>query len=114
MIDVQFIPLQTLSGSTTTGAMTYSLILALESEPGITYGRLLYSMRSVIRGASAGANARLTGPVGSFVRKVLKSGLRQVCPLKKNCAYTWEWDAHGNGMILSLVSFVLSFLLFHF
>ena len=78
MIDKLFVFLQALSGSTTTGAMTYSLILAVESEPGITYGRLLFAMRSVIRGANLSADPNLTGPIASFVRKVLRCGLRQV------------------------------------
>ncbi|ONK75567.1 uncharacterized protein A4U43_C03F18250 [Asparagus officinalis] len=73
-----------LSGSITTGAMTYSLILALDSNPGITYGCLLYTMRSVIHGADISSKARLADPIGSFVRRVLKFGLRQVPQLSSS------------------------------
>ncbi|XP_020258614.1 metacaspase-1-like [Asparagus officinalis] len=76
--------LMALSGSITTGAMTYSLILALDSNPGITYGCLLYTMRSVIHGADISSKARLADPIGSFVRRVLKFGLRQVPQLSSS------------------------------
>ncbi|KAK1287727.1 Metacaspase-1 [Acorus calamus] len=64
-----------LSGYTTTGAMTFSFIQAVESEPGVTYGRLLADMRSVIRGAETGP--RINGPIASLLKKVFRSGLTQ-------------------------------------
>ncbi|XP_027339428.1 metacaspase-1-like [Abrus precatorius] len=36
------------------GALTYSFIQAMQDEPNLTYGRLLNSMRSIIRGAKEG------------------------------------------------------------
>ncbi|KAF8377317.1 hypothetical protein HHK36_030692 [Tetracentron sinense] len=65
-----------LSGtSTLTGAMTYSFIQAVQSEPGLTYGRVLTAMRSKIREANTGI--RLNGPIASLIRKVLGTGLSQ-------------------------------------
>ncbi|XP_077213542.1 metacaspase-1-like [Tasmannia lanceolata] len=64
-----------LSGNTTTGAMTYCFIQAVESEPGLTYGRLLNAMRSAIREAATGI--RISGPIASLLRRVLCSGLKQ-------------------------------------
>ncbi|KAI0507626.1 hypothetical protein KFK09_013752 [Dendrobium nobile] len=66
---------QTLSGSAITGAMIYSLIYAVETDPGTTYGRLLSNMRSVIRGADAFVG--FTGPVASFLKRVLSYGIKQ-------------------------------------
>lgn len=85
MIDICAILLQALTGmaDATTGAMTYSLIYAFQHEPGLTYGRLLTIMRSVIRGANTGSNPKLTGPVGSLIRQVLGFGLRQVFSTEK-------------------------------
>lgn len=37
-----------------TGALTYSFIQAMQEEPKLTYGHLLNSMRSRIRGAKEG------------------------------------------------------------
>lgn len=50
-----------------TGAMTYSFIQALQNEPGLTYGRLLNTMRCAIRDAKPGS--QLNGPIASFIRK---------------------------------------------
>ncbi|KAI8554849.1 hypothetical protein RHMOL_Rhmol05G0128800 [Rhododendron molle] len=57
-----------LSGNAMTGAMTYSFIQALQNEPGLTYGRLLNTMRSAIRDAKP--RSQLNGPIASFIRKV--------------------------------------------
>ncbi|XP_058214285.1 metacaspase-1-like [Rhododendron vialii] len=57
-----------LSGNAMTGAMTYSFIQALQNEPGLTYGRLLNTMRCAIRDAKPGS--QLNGPIASFIRKV--------------------------------------------
>lgn len=62
------------AGSTSTGAMTYSFIQALESEPGTTYGRLLTAMRSAIRDTNTGIRS---GPIASLLRKVFSFGLTQ-------------------------------------
>ncbi|KAK7302530.1 hypothetical protein RJT34_13422 [Clitoria ternatea] len=43
-----------LSGMESAGALTYSFIQAMQDEPNLTYGRLLNSMRSTIRGAKEG------------------------------------------------------------
>ncbi|PUZ40841.1 hypothetical protein GQ55_9G455100 [Panicum hallii var. hallii] len=57
------------SGSTSTGAMTYSFIKAVESEPGTTYGRLLTAMRATIR--DNGGELGIPGPIGTFFRRVI-------------------------------------------
>ncbi|WOL03806.1 metacaspase-1-like [Canna indica] len=63
------------AGSTSTGAMTYSFIQAIENQPGTTYGSLLMAMRSAIRDASTGI--RLSGPIVSLMRRVFNFGLTQ-------------------------------------
>lgn len=68
--------LQAFAGSTSTGAMTYSFIQALEFEPGTTYGRLLSAMRAAIRDANTGIGG---GPIASLLRKVFGLDLTQVC-----------------------------------
>jgi hypothetical protein len=62
--------LQALAGNVSTGALTYCFIQAVQNEPGLTYGRLLNSMRQVIRGAKTGG-LRLNGPIASLVNKAL-------------------------------------------
>ncbi|XP_062211449.1 metacaspase-1-like [Phragmites australis] len=57
------------SGSASTGAMTYSFIKAVESEPGTTYGRLLTAMRATIR--DNGGEFGIPGPIGAFFRRVI-------------------------------------------
>ncbi|KAJ1296827.1 hypothetical protein BS78_01G332400 [Paspalum vaginatum] len=57
------------SGSASTGAMTYSFIKAVESEPGATYGRLLAAMRATIR--DNGGELGIPGPIGTFFRRVI-------------------------------------------
>ncbi|XP_062211448.1 metacaspase-1-like [Phragmites australis] len=59
------------------GAMTHSFIKAVECEPrGITYGRLLTSMRAIMR--NGGGNCNLQGPDGAPIRKVANfSGVQE-------------------------------------
>ncbi|KAJ3673412.1 hypothetical protein LUZ60_006786 [Juncus effusus] len=57
------------AGNTSTGAMTYSFIQAVESEPGITYGRLLTAMRTTIR--ENGSGSCLSGPIASLIRRAV-------------------------------------------
>ncbi|CAD6203883.1 unnamed protein product [Miscanthus lutarioriparius] len=57
------------SGSASTGAMTCSLIKAVESELGTTYGRLLTAMRATIR--DNGGEFGIPGPIGTFFRRVI-------------------------------------------
>ncbi|KAJ6691146.1 METACASPASE-3 [Salix koriyanagi] len=59
-----------LAGNASTGALTYCFIQAVQNEPGLTYGRLLNSMRQVIRGAKTGG-LRLNGPIAALVNKAL-------------------------------------------
>uniref|UniRef100_A0A0D9VUS1 Peptidase C14 caspase domain-containing protein n=1 Tax=Leersia perrieri TaxID=77586 RepID=A0A0D9VUS1_9ORYZ len=59
------------------GAMTYSFIKAVESEPGTTYGRLLGAMRATIRDGQGSGRRLLPGRLGSFVRKMIPSGAVQ-------------------------------------
>lgn len=66
---------QALSGSVITGAMIYSLIYAVETDPGTTYGRLLSNMRSIIRGVDV--RVGLSGPIASFMKRVLSYGFKQ-------------------------------------
>nr|CAB3500616.1 unnamed protein product [Digitaria exilis] len=63
------VDMQAFSGSTSTGAMTYSFIKAVESEPGTTYGRLLTAMRATIR--DNGGESGIPGPIGTFFRRVI-------------------------------------------
>ncbi|XP_065871676.1 metacaspase-1-like isoform X2 [Euphorbia lathyris] len=59
-----------LAGNAATGALTYSLIQAVENEPGLTYGRLLNAMRLAIRSAKT-SGLRLSGPIASLINKTL-------------------------------------------
>jgi hypothetical protein len=61
--------MQAFSGGAATGAMTYSFIKAVETEPGTTYGRLLSAMRATIRGG--GGEVGIPGPLGAFFRRVI-------------------------------------------
>ncbi|KAJ4753367.1 Metacaspase-1 [Rhynchospora pubera] len=63
------------AGSTSTGAMTYSFIQAIECEPGTTYGRLLTSMRAAIR--ETGSGCQFSGPIASLIRKAIPFGSTQ-------------------------------------
>ncbi|KAF0911889.1 hypothetical protein E2562_012360 [Oryza meyeriana var. granulata] len=62
--------------ASTVGAMTHSFIKAVECEPGATYGRLLTSMRAIMR--EGGVNCYLQGPIGAPIRKVANfSGVQE-------------------------------------
>ena len=51
------------------GAMTHSFIRALECEPrGVTYGRLLTSMRAIMKNRGGGHD--LQGPIGAPIHTV--------------------------------------------
>lgn len=53
------------------GAMTHSFIRALECEPrGVTYGRLLTSMRAIMKNRGGGGYDHLQGPIGAPVHTV--------------------------------------------
>lgn len=77
-----------MSGSASTGALTYSFIQAVQNEPGLTYGRLLNAMRHAIRGAKTGG-LRLNGPIASLVNKALRTELTQVCYLSHLIFIFW-------------------------
>ncbi|XP_030944734.1 metacaspase-1-like [Quercus lobata] len=64
-----------LAGKASTGALTYCFIQAVQTEPGLTYGRLLNSIRQQIREAKTGI--RLNGPIASLINKVLGADLSQ-------------------------------------
>uniref|UniRef100_A0A0D9VUS0 Peptidase C14 caspase domain-containing protein n=1 Tax=Leersia perrieri TaxID=77586 RepID=A0A0D9VUS0_9ORYZ len=67
----------TLPEASTVGAMTHSFIKAVECEPRATYGRLLTSMRAIMREGGVNCNLQL-GPVGSPIRKVANfSGVQE-------------------------------------
>lgn len=70
---------QAFTGKDSTGALTYSFIQAVQNEPGLTYGRLLNSMRYAIREAKTGI--RLNGPIASLVNRLLCMKLSQVLDL---------------------------------
>lgn len=57
--------------------MTYSFIQAIENEKGLTYGRLLNSMRHRIHDATA--DIKLDGPISNIVRKMQQTS--QVKPI---------------------------------
>ena len=69
---------QALAGSAATGALTYSLIQAVQNEPGLSYGRLLVAMRNAVRAAKSGG-LRLNGPIAAMLNKALfNSSILQV------------------------------------
>lgn len=68
--------MQALSGDTSTGALTYSFIQAVENDRGLTYGYLLNAMRQIIREARSGI--RLKGPIAALVNKVFGTEFLQV------------------------------------
>ncbi|KAG6530302.1 metacaspase-1-like [Zingiber officinale] len=75
-----------LSGITSTGAMTYCFIQAIERGQGATYGTILASMRSTIRGSG---DSLSSGPVTSLITMLLTGGsmpgtLRQEPQLTSN------------------------------
>lgn len=69
---------QAFTGSTVTGAMTYSFIQAMENERSghPTYGRLLNTMRSAIQEAKTGI--RPSGPIASLANRLIGGRLSQV------------------------------------
>lgn len=71
---------QALSKITSTGAMTYSFIQAIEGGHGTTYGNMLNAMRSTIRNTDSGVGG---GVVTTLITMLLTGqaggGLRQVC-----------------------------------
>lgn len=74
---------QALSKVTSTGAMTYAFIQAIEKGQGATYGSILNAMRSTIRKTSEELVAG-GGPVTTLLTMLLTGGsgvgLRQVRP----------------------------------
>eukprot|EP00268_Persea_americana_P046184 TRINITY_DN4750_c0_g1_i10.p1 TRINITY_DN4750_c0_g1~~TRINITY_DN4750_c0_g1_i10.p1 ORF type:complete len:137 (+),score=20.79 TRINITY_DN4750_c0_g1_i10:2277-2687(+) len=60
-----------LSRITSTGAMTYSFIEAIERGHGATYGSILNSIRTTIRSTSGGTGG---GPVTSLMTMLLTGG----------------------------------------
>ncbi|KAF5733345.1 metacaspase-1-like isoform X1 [Tripterygium wilfordii] len=58
------------SGTAMTGSMTYSFIHAVQSQPGLTYGHLVNSMRSAIRDGKT-TGIRLNGPLANLMNKVI-------------------------------------------
>ncbi|GJN41045.1 hypothetical protein PR202_gn00369 [Eleusine coracana subsp. coracana] len=64
------------SGSISTGAMTYSFIKAVESQPGATYGRLITGMRATIR--SNGGESGIPGRIGTFSCRTINFNRAQV------------------------------------
>ncbi|XP_012698598.1 metacaspase-1 isoform X1 [Setaria italica] len=52
------------------GAMTHSFIRAVECEPrGVTYGRLLSSMRTIMKNGGGGGFGDLQGPIGAPIHQ---------------------------------------------
>lgn len=73
---------QALSKITSTGAMTYCFIQAIERGQGSTYGSILNSMRSTIRNTNSGGGAGgdvVTSLIGMLLTGgSVSGGLRQV------------------------------------
>lgn len=74
---------QAFARDTTTGAMTFSFIQAVESEPGTTYGRLLTAMRAAIR--ETGSSCQFSGPIASLIRRAIPFGSTQVNLIPIRC-----------------------------
>ncbi|KAK9989085.1 hypothetical protein SO802_029324 [Lithocarpus litseifolius] len=83
-----------LAGKASTGALTYCFIQAVQSEPGLTYGRLLNSIRQQIREAKTGI--RLNGPIASLINKVLGADLSQEPQLSSS----EEFDIYSKQFLL--------------
>ncbi|XP_075674652.1 metacaspase-1-like isoform X1 [Castanea sativa] len=83
-----------LAGKASTGALTYCFIQAVQSEPGLTYGRLLNSIRQQIREAKIGI--RLNGPIASLINKVLGADLSQEPQLSSS----EEFDIYSKQFLL--------------
>ena len=65
---------QALSQITSTGAMTYCFIQAIERGEASTYGSMLNSMRSAIRNAGGGSGGGLGGGAVTSLLNMLVSG----------------------------------------
>ncbi|XP_054778767.1 metacaspase-3-like isoform X1 [Prosopis cineraria] len=79
-----------------TGALTYSLIQAVENEPGLSYGRLLSAIRAAIKGAKVGIVA-LNGPIISLLNKMLgMDRIRQDAQLSSS----EKFDIHAQRFVL--------------
>ena len=79
---------QALSKITSTGAMTFCFIQAIERGQGTTYGSILNSMRTTIRstGESAGAGG---GAVTSLITMLLTGGSLSTGGLRQ--VNSWAW-----------------------
>ncbi|XP_015951472.2 metacaspase-1-like isoform X2 [Arachis duranensis] len=74
-----------LSGREVTGALTYSLIKAMENnEHGLTYGHLLKAMRSTIRATKTGIVGLNNGPIASLLNTLLGLKITQVPQLSSS------------------------------
>ncbi|KAL4339033.1 hypothetical protein AHAS_Ahas12G0269700 [Arachis hypogaea] len=74
-----------LSGREVTGALTYSLIKAMENnEHGLTYGHLLNAMRSTIRATKTGIVGLNNGPIASLLNTLLGLKITQVPQLSSS------------------------------
>ncbi|KAF7842984.1 metacaspase-1-like isoform X1 [Senna tora] len=84
-----------LSGKVVTGALTYSLIQAVQNEPGLTYGRLIGAMRSAISGTKVGI-VGLNGPIASLLNKLLGMEMKQEPQLSSS----EKFDIHTKRFVL--------------
>ncbi|MED6165460.1 hypothetical protein PIB30_099761 [Stylosanthes scabra] len=73
-----------LNGREVTGALTYSLIKAMENEHGLTYGHLLNVMRSNIRATKTGIVGLNNGPIASLLNTLLGLKITQVPQLSSS------------------------------
>lgn len=75
---------QALSKITSTGAMTFCFIQAIERGQAATYGSILTSMRSTIRNTGSGSAGFSGDPISSLIGMLVSGGsagggLKQVC-----------------------------------
>lgn len=70
---------QALSRITSTGAMTYSFIQAIEGGNATTYGNMLNSMRSTIRNTDSNYGVGVVTALLGMLLTGPSGGLRQVC-----------------------------------
>lgn len=75
-----YLHFQALSKVTSTGAMTYSFIQAIEKGHGSTYGSMLNAMRSTLHEATSGFNGGglVTSLITTFINGGSSSKIRQV------------------------------------
>ncbi|EPS58807.1 hypothetical protein M569_16004, partial [Genlisea aurea] len=76
--------------NTSTGALTYSFIQAAQSEPGITYGRLLNSMNETVRNVKSRSDLT-NGPISSLLRNVIHRELPQLSSSEKFEIYSRQF-----------------------